>query len=188
MTAIKNMTWGTPHPELEATVEGHFETDDYVFFWNGPFSNWYPAKFSMETGTKWGNMTFTSSEQAMMFYKAVVFEDESSLIAIMSTSSPRKQKALGRKVKNFNQEKWESVCIDLITDVLVAKFGSDEYLKKVLLDTKNKIIVEASPYDKVWGIGMGVEHKDILDQTKWDGKNFLGVCLMAAREILSKAS
>lgn len=179
---------GRHHPMLTETVSGHFETADYVFFWNGPFSNWHPAKFSMETGTKWGNMTFTSSEQAMMFYKAIVFEDESSLIAIMSTNSPREQKALGRKVKNFNQDKWESVCLDLITNVLVAKFSSDKELKKILLETGNKVIVEASPYDRVWGIGMGVEHKDILDQTKWDGKNFLGVCLMNAREKLAKVA
>ena len=186
MNNLNEMTWGTPHPALKETVKGHFENDKYVFFWNGPFSNWYPAKFDMDTGTKWGVMTFTSSEQAMMFYKAIVFEDESSLIAIMSTNSPREQKALGRKVKNFNQDKWESVCLDLITNVLVAKFGSDEELKKILLDTGNKVIVEASQYDRVWGIGMGVEHKDILDQTKWDGKNFLGICLMGARTILSK--
>lgn len=179
-----SIDWGAPNPQLTPTVNRHFETFEYVFFWNGPFSNWYPSIFTMDTKTKWGNIIFSSSEQAMMFYKAIVFNDEESLIKIMETQSPREQKALGRKVKNFNQQKWEEVCIDLISDVLVAKFASNEKLKKILLDTGNKVIVEASPYDKVWGIGMGVEHRDILDESKWQGKNFLGICLMNAREKL----
>lgn len=182
----KDIDWGNPNPQLKQTVTGHYETFEYVFFWNGPFSNWYPARFDLDTKTEWGVMPFNCAEQAMMFYKAVVFEDRASLIKIMETASPREQKALGRKVENFNQEKWESVCIPLITNVLVAKFGADKKLKKILLDTGNKTIVEASPYDKVWGIGMGVEHPDILDESKWQGKNFLGICLMNAREILAE--
>lgn len=175
-----------PHPELKETVKGHFETDAYVFFWNGPFSNWYPATFIMETGTKYGELKFTSAEQAMMFYKAAVFEDEDALTAIMMTNSPLEQKRIGRKVMNFSVEKWESVCVELVTNALVEKFGSDEKLKKVLLDTGDKTIVEASPFDRVWGIGMGVDHPDLLDESKWNGKNYLGICLMAAREKLSQ--
>lgn len=168
--------------KLVETVDGHFENDNYVFFWNGPFSNWHSADFYMETGTEYGKCFFTSSEQAMMFYKAHMFDDKDAIVKVMSTNSPREQKAIGRKVKNFNQETWEASCIDIVTDILVNKFTSDEELLKVLLDTRDKTIVEASPLDKIWGIGMGVDHPDILDESKWDGKNYLGICLMKARD------
>jgi ribA/ribD-fused uncharacterized protein len=184
MQKIKYIKWQNPTGNLRETVSGHFENDEYVFFWNGPFSNWHPAEFEMNTATKYGLMKFTSSEQAMMFYKGIVFDDDDSIKLIMATDSPREQKALGRKIPNFDQAKWESVCIDLISGVLVAKFNSDPELKKILLDTQEKTIVEASPYDAVWGIGMGVDNPDILDETKWRGKNFLGICLMNARELL----
>lgn len=184
MTLIPQIETGDYNLSLLPTVEGHYENGKYVFFWNGPFSNWYPAKFTMYTGKEWGEMTFTCSEQAMMFYKALVFKDKESLIKIMSTNLPREQKALGRKVKGFDQAVWEATCVDFVTESLVAKFTADHYLLEVLMETGDKIIVEASPYDKVWGIGMGVDHPNILDESKWDGKNLLGVCLMNARAII----
>lgn len=170
---------------LKQTVEGHFENDNYVFFWDGPFSNWYPAIFHMDTGNaQYDAVRFSSSEQAMMFFKAHAFDDVESAAAILATQSPREQKAIGRAVKNFDSKIWDSVCIDVVTRILVCKFRASPYLKDVLLNTKNKHIVEASPFDTVWGIGMGVKNPDILDVSAWKGKNYLGICLMHTRAII----
>lgn len=168
---------------LTEAISGHFENDNYVFFWNGPFSNWYSSKFEHDTNSKWGIQTFTSSEQAMMFYKALWFNDEDKLIKIMSTHSPKEQKRLGRQVSGFNQEIWENRIVSVFTQVLCDKFSIKE-LTPILLDTDKKTIVEASPFDTVWGIGLGVDSYDILDENKWKGKNLLGICLMQARDIL----
>lgn len=169
---------------IRETVPGHFENEAYIFFWNGPFSNWHISTFDHDTNSKWGITKFTSSEQAMMFYKALWFNDEDSLIKILSTHSPREQKALGRKVNGFDQEIWESKIELTFSNVLVDKFSSDPILTEILLDSESKTIVEASPYDTVWGIGLGVDSYDILDESKWKGKNLLGKCLMNARTLL----
>ncbi len=172
----------SPISELTPTVSGHYETNDFVFFWSGPFSNWYKSKFTVPHGLAKGD--FTSSEQAMMLAKARMFGDIKQACNIMETNDPRKQKEFGRAVKGFDQAEWESKCVELITDVLVYKFEQNDDLYKILMDTDQKIIVEASPLDAVWGIKMGVGDPDILDQTKWRGKNYLGICLMNARKIL----
>jgi ribA/ribD-fused uncharacterized protein len=172
----------TMNPALIPTVPGHFETDDFVFFWSGPFSNWYKSNFTIPTGLVKGD--YTSSEQAMMIAKARMFGDITAACEIMATNNPRRQKEIGRSVKGFDAVRWQSECVPIITDVLVHKFDQNDDLFKILMDTNDKIIVEASPFDDVWGIKMGVDHVDILDQTKWQGKNYLGICLMNARERL----
>jgi len=119
-----------------------------------------------------------------MYFKATTFGDAESGREILATNSPREQKAIGRKVKNFDSAKWDAVCVQIVTDILVHKFNSDDKLKVILLDTNNKHIVEASPFDTIWGIGMGVDNPDVLYQSLWNGKNYLGICLMNAREII----
>lgn len=175
----------TIHPQLTETIPGHYENDEYVFFWSGVFSNWISSLFSYDTKTEYGIVIFSSSEQAMMFHKAYLFGDHDSILRIMSTSSPREQKAFGKKVIGFDVEKWQSVCVDIITNTLVHKFNSSDTLKHILLATGDKHIVEASPHDAVWGIGMSVMDPDLFDTSKW-GKNFLGICLMNARAIINK--
>lgn len=171
--------------DLTMNQAGHYENENYSFFWGGVFSNWYTSPFDYDTGTpEYGVQTFTSAEQAFMLHKAYLFNDHESIAKIMATHNPAQQKKLGKLVKDFDKAKWESVCVDLITNVLVAKFSSGPIIKQILLDTGDKHIVEASPYDVVWGIGMGVDDEDILDESKWKGKNFLGICLMNARNIL----
>jgi len=120
----------------------------------------------------------------MMFVKAVMFEDVEIATKILDNNSPKEQKALGRMVKNFDAVQWTAVGVDFVSNILVHKFRQNPKLLKILLDTGDKHIVEASPYDNVWGIKMGVNHKDILDETKWQGTNYLGVSLMNARKIL----
>lgn len=170
------------HPDLTPTVEGHFENDQYVFFWNGPFSNWYYAPFKMMT--EYGEMEFGCSEQAMMFHKAKMFNDERIAEMIMRSPSPREQKALGRKVEGYSDDIWHGSSVQIVTEILIAKFSADDALKAILLDTGDKTIVEASPLDFVWGIGMGVNDDNILNEDKWNGTNFLGIALMNARDEL----
>lgn len=171
------------HPGLTPTVPGHFETEDYVFFWSGPFSNWDMGHFSMFM-FDYQEFIFNCSEQAMMFMKALAFNDIEASERVLATKSPREQKAIGRTVKNFDQAVWEEKALAQFPLALYEKFRQVPGYKKILLDTGNKTIVEASPFDAVWGIRMGVNHPDILDESKWQGKNLLGICLMKARDML----
>lgn len=174
----------------DQSVPGHFATDDYVFFWAGPFSNWHPSSFLMkdcyvEDVTAYASYEVNCSEQSMMYEKAKFFNDDESAAKILNAKEPGAQKRLGRGVKNYVEQDWVTIRIDLVTEILLRKFAQNDDLLKILLDTGDRIIVEASPYDKVWGIGMGVDkYPAIIDQKNWKGENLLGICLMNAREEL----
>lgn len=149
----------------------------FVFFWGGPFSQWYPHKMTIN------GVEYNCCEQYMMAEKARTFGDAEALEAIMKSSDPKYQKAVGRSVKNFNPHIWEKIAPDVVLRANVAKF-SDPELKKFLFSFGNEEIVEASPYDKIWGIGMGENDPDVLDKTKWQGQNLLGEAIMQAREVI----
>ena len=153
-------------------------TDKYVFFWGSEFSNWFECKF------KYKNLTFLNSEQAFMWEKAVFFGDMETAEKILLTPSPNQNKKLGRKVKNFNAEKWLRDGYEVMIAVNMAKFSQNSRLKAILLSTEDKIIVEASPYDTIWGIGLYWEDDRVLDENKWRGQNLLGKALMEVREKL----
>lgn len=168
---------------FDQSVPGHYGTDDYVFFWSGPFSNWHSAEFYMPVNG--AGIKMNCSEQAMMYIKAVMFKDDVSAEKIRTTKDPSKQKALGRAVSGYDEAVWVSQREKVSDEFLLRKFYQNEDLKQILLDTGDRIIVEASPYDKVWGIGMGVnQYPDILDPKKWKGQNLLGESLMRVREII----
>lgn len=151
----------------------------FVFFWDGPFSQWHRSYFNVE------GIVYNCAEQYMMAMKAAFFEDYETLTAIMESMNPRDQKALGRQVRNFDADRWNAVSRNFVFKANMAKF-SDEKLKKVLLDTENKEIVEASPYDKIWGIGMSEDDPDRFNKSKWRGTNWLGEVLMQVRTELRK--
>jgi ribA/ribD-fused uncharacterized protein len=170
----------------DQSVPGHFATDDYVFFWAGPFSNWHPAKFTMGYN-EGGRHEFNCSEQAMMFCKACLFDDHETADKILKSKMPGEQKALGRAVRNYKEEAWVAEREWIVDEILYQKFTQDAELKKILLDTGDRTIVEASPYDKVWGIAMGVDkYPAILDPNNWKGQNLLGKCLMRVRDKIRK--
>lgn len=150
----------------------------YLFFWHGIFSNWYPCQFTMN------NHKFSNSEQAMMFKKACLFQDSESQKLILKTDSPKAVKALGRKIKNFDQKTWDKHKENLVYSALLQKFSQNIDLQEDLLSTGNLVLVEASPYDKIWGIGMEVDDPDITNPTKWRGENLLGKVLMRVRDSL----
>lgn len=154
-------------------------TDTHVFFWNSEFSNFYPCKF-----VYLGNV-FSNSEQAFMSRKAAYFEDWPSFEKIIKEGkNPREAKKLGRQVKNFNADYWTERCLEEMIDVNMAKYSQNPGLKKVLLSTGNKTIVEASPVDTIWGIGLHWEDDKVLDEKQWRGQNLLGKALMTVREKL----
>jgi len=154
--------------------------DQFEFFYGGPFSQWYPCRFRV------GNVTYNCTEQYMMAQKALFFADIDAHIKIMGTDSPSKQKSIGRTIKNFNVPAWNTVCRKIVYEGNLAKFSQNEFLKEELLDTGDKEIVEASPYDTIWGIGLAENDPKCLDKTQWRGLNLLGQALMQVREDLRK--
>lgn len=153
-------------------------TDKYVFFWNSELSNWFPVKF------RYKNLNFFNSEQAFMWEKAVYFGDMTIAAQILKTPNPKDNKALGRKIKSFDAGKWLIDGYPIMVAVNMAKFGQNSRLKSVLISTEDKIIVEASPTDIVWGIGLHWEDDRVLDEKNWRGMNLLGKALMEVRKKL----
>lgn len=150
------------------------ENEQFVFFYGGPFSQWYSSKFTVD------GVVYNTAEQYMMAMKADYFGDKETLEKIMKSKDPSQQKALGRMVSNFNAEAWNAVSRGFVYKANKAKF-SDPTLKRMLLSTGNKEIVEASPYDRIWGIGLGENDPRRFDKTKWYGTNWLGEVLMKVR-------
>jgi len=153
-------------------------TDKYVFFWNGIYSQWYTSLVTID------GMTFNCMEQWMMYNKAKLFKDNEMIGSIMSTDSPRLQKKYGREVRNFNAKKWEKVAFDIVKKGNYEKFTQHKDLKKQLLDTGNRIIVEASPVDKIWGIGMAEMDPGVEDSKNWRGQNLLGKAITEVRDLI----
>jgi hypothetical protein len=151
-------------------------TDKYVFFWRGTFSQWHRSYFAID------GVAYNAAEQYMMAGKARLFNDLDTLEKIMKTKNVRTQKHLGREVKNFDPAIWTDNCLDIVVAGNYAKFTQNEEMKQELLATGDKTLVEASPYDKIWGIGMAEDHPDVLDESKWKGTNLLGKALMIVRD------
>lgn len=140
---------------------------------NSPYSNFYYVEFEYK-GYK-----VTSSEQAFMLEKALMF-DTSMVKPILATTDPRAIKKLGRKVKNFDEKKWNKVRYDIMVDILLAKF-STEPLKAQLLSTGDELMVDASPNDKIWGAGLVIGDARLNYPNYYPGQNLLGKALMEAR-------
>jgi ribA/ribD-fused uncharacterized protein len=155
---------------------GERVTDTHIYFWGGIFSQWYDCKFVED------RITFTSAEQYMMYHKAKAFNDYGSMFLVMDTTSPREQKAIGRAIKGYSDEIWGPIRYATVVQGNYLKFTQNEDLKALILSTGNKHIVEASPYDKVWGIGLGPADDKVLDESKWDGQNLLGKAVMEVRD------
>ena len=129
---------------------------------------------------------FNCGEQFMMYKKAMLFKDYDVADMIMTQSNPRNQKFLGRQVCNFVEAEWNAVCKPTMVEGLTSKFMQDTYSLTTLLDTGDTIIVEASPTDRIWGVGLAENDPLILDPTKWRGTNWLGDVLMEVRDVIRR--
>lgn len=141
----------------------------YHFFWGGVFSNWYPSHFVHK------DTAFTCGEQMMMWGKAMLMEDEESAELILQTTSPKEMKQLGRQVKDFNEGLWNVYKYQLVKEGLRSRFSQDMEARRLLKKVKGKILVEASPYDRIWGIGFSEENA-LKNKNRW-GENLLGKIL-----------
>jgi ribA/ribD-fused uncharacterized protein len=147
------------------------------------FSQWFGSKFEID------GIVYPTAEHFMMAEKARLFEDRSAantelLKQIIEATHPQKVKQLGRKIEGFTNEVWNQHRFDSVVKGNVAKFTQNPQLAEFLLGTGKRVLVEASPADKVWGTGLAEDHEDATNPFKWKGLNLLGFALMETREIL----
>ncbi len=163
---------------------------DFLFFWGhrerkdgkigkGVLSQWWPADFKDEEGVK-----FSSAEQYMMYKKAILFKDWEIAKEILQTRDPRIVKKLGREVKNFRKLDWDRQAFEYVVRGNYLKFSQNKDLKDFLIATGSLILVEASPYDDIWGVGLLEASRLINNPNKWPGLNLLGFALMEVRDRL----
>ncbi|MEO0749063.1 MAG: NADAR family protein [Pseudomonadota bacterium] len=157
------------------------DTQGYHFYWSGPFSQWQTCQISL-----W-DVQFNTAEQAMMFGKARVFDDGETGAKILAATDPGKQKALGRQVRGFSEERWDEVKCDLVREINLAKFDQNKGLRRKLFQTAPKLLVEASPIDTIWAIGLDAETAAITPEKDWPGQNLLGRILTDVRDAMSKS-
>jgi ribA/ribD-fused uncharacterized protein len=165
----------------------------YVLFWghSAPkdksvnkacFSQWFGAPFAI------GGVTYPTAEHYMMAEKARLFGDGSALEKVLSSGSPAAAKAAGRGVMGFKDEVWLAHRWEIVVRANVAKFAQNAELEKFLLQTGDRVLVEASPVDKIWGIGLAADDEFAEKPRFWKGLNLLGFGLMEAREQIAAHS
>jgi ribA/ribD-fused uncharacterized protein len=160
----------------------------YLFFWGHKvkgkqitkscFSQWYASPFT-ENGNR-----FATAEHYMMFGKAKLFGDHDAMYKALNAKNPGAVKAVGRSVRGFDQTVWNANKFDLVVKANLAKFTSNDDLREFLINTGKRVLVEASPVDRVWGIGMDQDDEAVTNPNLWKGENLLGFALMEVREQL----
>lgn len=161
----------------------------YLFFWGHTppadgivnqscLSQWWPCRFEVD------GVTYSCTEQYMMAEKARLFGDEAMLALIMAAAHPKEMKAFGRAISPFDEQLWNASSYEIVRRGNAAKFTQNEELRHYLLGTGRRILVEASPRDRIWGIGMGKSNPDAEHPPKWRGRNKLGFALTQVRDEL----
>lgn len=143
-------------------------------------SQWFPAVFSLD------GCTYLTAEHYMMAQKARLFKDTEQLAAILTCDSPQTAKQLGRAVKSFDENLWKQHCFEYVVQGNLGKFSQNPALREFLLSTGEQVLVEASPRDRIWGIGMGASNPDANYPERWRGQNLLGFALMQVRTQLQQ--
>lgn len=162
---------------------------DFVFFWsNKPdpsgklistcCSQWWPCTFVVD------GVTYNCAEQYMMAEKARLFGCDDIVELILKETNPKKHKDYGRMVRNYDDAIWEQHRYNVVLKGNIAKFSQNEDLKQFLLNTGDKILVEASPYDGIWGIKKRATDNGVKNPNTWNGRNLLGFALMEARDYI----
>ncbi|WP_397569180.1 NADAR family protein [Schlesneria sp. T3-172] len=164
---------------------------EYLYFWGHTpaktgeirqscLSQWYLAPFEID------GIVYPTAEHWLMASKARLFGDETSLRQIIEALDPKSVKELGRNVSNFDASAWESKRVELAIEGNLAKFRQHQALRSYLLASEHKILVEASPVDKIWGIGLSANDERAGSPLTWQGLNLLGFALMEVRNQLSR--
>lgn len=161
----------------------------YLLFWGhqperdgsigkGCFSQWWPSAFTVD------GVDYATAEHWMMAEKARLFDDEPIRARILMARTPGEAKKLGRQVRGFDADAWQTACFDLVVAGNFHKFSQHDALKTYLLSTNSRVLVEASPVDPIWGIGLAQDDPAALHPTSWKGTNLLGFALMTVRDKL----
>ncbi|HAA6519134.1 TPA: NADAR family protein [Listeria monocytogenes] len=161
----------------------------YTFFWGHQpaedgkiskscFSQWWICSFKVD------GVEYNCAEQFMMAEKAKLFNDMEMREKILAAKHPKQAKDFGRLIRGFQEDIWLKNRFNIVMRANQAKFSQNEELKKFLMQTKKRILVEASPVDKIWGIGMAADNKNVENPLYWKGLNLLGFALMAVRDEL----
>jgi ribA/ribD-fused uncharacterized protein len=160
----------------------------YVFFWghqpsksgitSSCFSQWYAAPFSVD------GQHYATSEHFMMAEKAALFGDEATRTQVLQAPNPGAAKALGRKVQGFEESIWIEHRFSIVVRANEAKFSQNVQLGQFLKQTASRVLVEASPVDRIWGIGLAANDEMVSNPNLWRGLNLLGFALMKVRERL----
>lgn len=162
----------------------------FLYFWghtpradgqvsNACFSQWYDSPFVVD------GVRYPTAEHYMMAQKAKFFGDMAVFEQIIHSSHPKLAKKLGRKVANFDEKMWNEHRFDIVVKGNLAKFSQHNELKAFLLATGNRVLVEASPVDKIWGVGLAKDDENIANPLNWNGLNLLGFALMVIRDSLN---
>ncbi|WP_172255159.1 NADAR family protein [Saccharibacillus deserti] len=170
-------------------AQGAGERLKYLFFWghtpkvpgiadSSCLSQWWPSVFAVD-GTEYG-----CAEQYMMAEKARLFQDGEARERILQAVHPKQMKEFGRQVQNFDDAVWKKEAYGIVKRASLEKFRQNAELWAFLRKTQNRILVEASPRDRIWGIGMGKDHPDAENPARWRGTNLLGFALSEARDQL----
>lgn len=161
----------------------------YLFFWGhqperdgsvgaGCLSQWWPAPFTID------GREYATAEHWMMWSKAMLFADAENAARVLDVTHPNEAKSLGRRVRGFDEQLWTERRYDIVVAGSVAKFGQNRELGRFLLGTGDRVLVEASPLDRIWGIGLAAADPRAQDPEQWLGLNLLGKALMETRAIL----
>lgn len=177
------------HIEELVRLEQRDELPELLHFWGhrpprgggvgkSCLSQWYPAPFTVD------GVRYATAEHFMMAGKARLFDDDEAARAILGDDDPRQAKEAGRTVRGFDERVWVEHRYGLVVDANRGKFGTHPELREFLLGTADRVLVEASPYDTVWGIGLRAEQPEAGRPSQWRGLNLLGFALMDVRAAL----
>ncbi|MEW2295887.1 NADAR family protein [Streptomyces sp. NPDC006743] len=164
----------------------------YLYFWGhrprpdgrvgaGCLSQWWPSPFTVD------GLTYATAEHWMMAGKARLFGDAEAERRALAAAHPSQAKTAGRLVRGFDDATWARERFGIVVEGSVHKFAAHAALREFLLATGDRVLVEASPVDRVWGIGLAADDEAASDPERWRGPNLLGFALMAARERLREA-
>ena len=149
---------------------------------SGCLSQWWPSPFVVD------DVRFATAEHYMMWRKAMLFGDEEVASQVLAARHPKQAKDLGRRVRHFDEAAWVAHRREIVVAGNVAKFGQHPGIGRYLTGTGARVLVEASPLDRVWGIGLAADDPAIEKPRSWRGLNLLGFALADVRAQLGSRS